>query len=79
MSAENVGRQLNNIVSQDDGAIITVDGDIVLAAGLVFPADTAVGYATGCLFLHLDGGNATSLYVNEGDADSSDFNAIIVA
>lgn len=47
--------------------------------GDTVPADASEGYATGCLFQHTDGGDGTSLYVNEGDKDSCDFNAVTVA
>ena len=48
------------------------------ASGITVPTDGATGYQTGCLFQHTDGGNATSLYVNEGSVTSCDFNAIDV-
>jgi hypothetical protein len=51
----------------------------LVAWGVTKPADAATGYATGCLFLHTDGGDGSALYVNEGDADSADFNLITVA
>lgn len=46
--------------------------------GTTVPADGATGYETGCLFQKIDGGDGTSLYVNEGDVDSADFNAVTV-
>lgn len=49
------------------------------AHGVTVPADGATGYATGCLFRKLDGGVGTSLYVNEGDETSADFNAVTTA
>lgn len=52
---------------------------LLRAHGITVPADGATGYATGCLFQHTDGGNATALYVNEGTETSADFNAITVA
>lgn len=61
------------------GIVITNDvGHILLAYGTTVPSDTEEGYATGCLFQHTDGGDATSLYVNEGDEDSANFNAVTV-
>lgn len=63
-----------------DATIIEVPGvGILLAYGATVPADAATGYATGCLFLHTDGGDATSLYVNEGSDTSANFNAVTVA
>ena len=49
------------------------------AYGSAVPTDGSTGYATGCLFRHTDGGDGTALYVNEGDKDSCDFNAVTVA
>jgi hypothetical protein len=52
---------------------------LLLAHGDTVPTDGATGYATGCLFQKTDGGDGTSLYVNEGDIDGCDFNAVIPA
>jgi len=52
---------------------------ILLCYGITKPTDSVTGYATGCLFLHTDGGDATALYVNEGDADSCTFKAATIA
>lgn len=51
----------------------------VLATGPTVPADASTGYAPGCLFIHIDGGAGTALYVNEGTKASSDFDAVTVA
>jgi len=51
---------------------------ILLAYGATAPADATTGYATGCLFLHTDGGDGTSLYVNEGSSTAADFHAVTV-
>ena len=48
----------------------------LMAWGATVPADAATGYATGCVFHHTDGGDATALYVNEGSTTSADFNAL---
>lgn len=53
----------------------TEDG-IMDAYGTTVP--TGAGYATGCLFRKTDGGDATSLYVNEGNATTADFNVVTV-
>lgn len=56
------------------------DGDdLLFANGKVVPADGTAGYQTGCLFQHTDGGDGTSLYVNEGTSASCNFNAVTVA
>lgn len=67
----NTGIKMLNAVNED--------GNVIFAGGNTVPTDTGAGYATGCLFLHFDGGDGTALYVNEGTATSCDFNAITVA
>jgi hypothetical protein len=47
--------------------------------GDTVPDDADTGYATGCLFQKSDGGAETALYINEGDEDSCDFNAVVPA
>lgn len=54
------------------------EGNGILACGTTVPTDATTGYATGCLFLHTDGGNNDALYVNEGTASSCDFNLTAV-
>jgi len=49
---------------------------LLMASGPTVPTDGAYGYAPGCIFQHTDGSAGTVLYVNEGDEDSADFNAI---
>lgn len=62
------------------GTIVSVPGIGILDAyGNTVPTDGAEGYAPGCTFRHTDGGDGTSLYVNEGTAASCDFNAVTVA
>ena len=62
------------------GVITAVPGvGILQAYGTSVPADASAGYAPGCLFQHTDGGDGTSLYVNEGTLASADFNAVTVA
>ena len=51
----------------------------IIVAGTTVPTDGTVGYAIGCLFIHLDGGAGTALYCNEGTADSCDFDVVTVA
>lgn len=59
------------------GAIIDPPNEgILFARGNTVPADAAAGYGTGCLFLQLDGGVGTALYVNEGTILSADFNPV---
>lgn len=49
---------------------------IVQDCGNTVPADGAEGYATGCLFHHLDGSAADALYYNVGSITSADFTEI---
>jgi hypothetical protein len=51
---------------------------LLLASGATVPTDGEIGYQTGCIFQHTDGGDATALYVNEGTVASCNFNAITV-
>jgi hypothetical protein len=46
---------------------------IIMDIGTTVPTSGTAGYATGCLFLHTDGGSNTSLYVNEGSNTSCSF------
>lgn len=62
-----------------NGIAIQVPGvGILMAYGTTVPTDTSVGYATGCLFLHTDGGDNTALYCNEGTLASCNFDAVSV-
>jgi hypothetical protein len=72
MSAENLVRQLNNAQAPDGGGRVFVIDKTV-------PTDGDAGYSPGCLCIHTDGGDGTSLYVNEGTVSSCNFNAITVA
>ena len=49
---------------------------LLFASGATVPADATVGYQTGCIFQHTDGGTGTALYINEGDETSCNFDAI---
>lgn len=71
MSANSHSAQ--GIVATDDA------GNALLAFGTTVPADGHVGYATGCLFIHTDGGAGTALYCNEGTTASANFDAVTVA
>jgi hypothetical protein len=53
------------------------NGDYILAKGTTVPTDTDSGYAAGCMFLHTDGGEGDTFYVNEGSVTSCDFNVSI--
>lgn len=72
MSGHNALFELNEIASSAHGGKILDFGNTV-------PSDGVSGYATGCIFIHTDGGDGTALYVNEGSSTSANFNAITVA
>lgn len=55
------------------------DTGLLLVHGDTMPVDGTAGYATGCLFQHIDGADGSALYVNEGTKASCDFNLITVA
>lgn len=63
-------------------ALLRMKPPLVANVGLLFssgptvPTDGTVGYQTGCIFQHTDGGDGTSVYVNEGSVTSCDFNTI---
>jgi len=50
----------------------------LLAEGRTVPANAATGYATGCIFVHMDGGSATAVYVNMGSSVSANFDRVSV-
>ena len=52
------------------------DEGLLFVSGGTVPTDATAGYQTGCIFQHTDGSAGTALYVNEGDEDSCDFNAV---
>lgn len=66
-------------LNKHDGtdAVLRIPGyGIVFAASITVPADGTAGYATGCYYAHVDGGDNTAAYVNEGTITSCDFNAL---
>ena len=66
---------------QAAGGVAIEDGrnNIVFLVGTTVPTEGGAGYATGCLFIHTDGGAGTALYCNEGTSTSCDFDAVSVA
>lgn len=67
--------------NQGVDSVILTDGagNALFAFGTTVPTDADSGYATGCLYADTNGGDATSLFVNEGTSASCNFNAITVA
>ena len=49
---------------------------LILAEGKTVPADASTGYGTGCVFIHVDGGSATAVYINIGSSVSANFDPI---
>lgn len=47
--------------------------------GLTVPVDGTEGYAPGCFFIKVDGGDGDTFFVNEGTLASSDFNLVTLA
>ncbi len=68
------------LVLQAGNVLAEIPGDgpgsgIVMLIGSGTIDDGSTGYAPGCLYLRQDGGIGTTLYVNEGNGESCDFNA----
>ena len=72
MSATHTVQDATGVIARADG------GGILIAAGTDVPGSVS-GYATGCIFMRTDGGDATALHVNEGTATTATFKAIVVA
>lgn len=76
----NIAWHLHNMISAPAGlaAVKTIfksEDGILLAYGKTVP-DALADYAPGCIFIHVDGSAGGTLYVNEGDATTSDFNTV---
>ena len=72
---------LDNMVPGKPGAsaatvIMKSEDGILQAYGTAAPSAVA-GYAEGCIFHVIDASGGATLYVNEGDATTSDFNLLI--
>lgn len=64
------------VVKHDGGdELIEIPGHgIVVAAGTELPANGAIGYSKGCLFIQVDGGSTNALlYSNSGTQASATF------
>jgi len=60
-----------------DGVMVRAPGHgILLSYGTIVPTSGASGYATGCNFIHTDGGAGTAFYINEGSGTSCSFVAV---
>lgn len=72
MSAHNALYELNQ-------PAIDAHGGKILDYGLAVPTNGADGFATGCIYIKVNGGDGSALFVNEGTATTADFNLITVA
>lgn len=50
----------------------------VFVHGTAKPSDNAEGYAPGCLFIKVGGGDGDTLFLNEGTLASADFNLVVI-
>ncbi len=50
----------------------------VLVHGTTMPTNGAEGYAPGCLFVKVGGGDGDTLFLNEGTLASADFNLVVI-
>ncbi len=53
-------------------------GGKVLVHGTTTPSGAATGYAPGCLFVKVGGGDGDTLFLNEGTLTSADFNLVVI-
>lgn len=60
----------DNIIAQNE------QGQIMYAYGTTVPSNSGVGYATGAIFIHSDGSAGDIVYINNGTAASSTWNAL---
>ena len=65
-----------DILPPDGGALKVPGGGLLIAGGLVVPADGSTGYSSGCVFHHIDGAAGTMLYLNEGTVNSCAFKKV---
>lgn len=72
-----MGNRLTLDSAEEDGGAIEIPGiGIILAAGIAVPADGALGYAPGCIFIHTDGTTLNdTTYTNVGTLASCNFDA----
>ena len=76
----NIHWHLNNMIAAPAGlAVVKViyksEDGILLCYGKTVPGAVA-GYAQGCVFQHIDGSAGDTIYINEGDDTTADFNAV---
>lgn len=67
---ETVDGVVQNIILSDDRGVL-------LSVGATLPSDGDSGYAKGCMFIVSGGTINTTMYVNDGDATTADFNTAL--
>lgn len=74
---QNIGQSLK-VGTPTSVTVLAVDQafNVVKAKGTTVPTDADTGFAKGCLFIKTNGTTGTTLYLNEGDETSADFNPI---
>ncbi len=50
----------------------------VFVHGTTVPTDAVEGYAPGCLFFKVGGGDGDTLFLNEGTLASANFNLVVI-
>ena len=77
------GLKLDGIVKTPDTTAVTVvledSRGVLLAYGDTVPTDAETGYAKGCIFIDTNATAGAVMLANEGDADSCDFNTLLVS
>ena len=76
----NIHWHLNNMIAAPAGiaavkVIYKSEDGILLCYGTTVP-DALAGYAQGCIFMDINGSAGATVFVNEGDDTTSDFNAV---
>lgn len=72
-----MSRKFSQHYADAKGTLLEKPGvGILFAAGTTVPADATAGYAPGCLFLDTDASAGSTLWVNNGTATSSAFDAV---
>jgi len=68
-----------DVLPPDGGIVVVPGGGMLIAGGLAVPADGSRGFASACIFHHIDGSAGTMLYLNEGTVNSCAFKRVVTA
>lgn len=75
-----MSRKIELQYADQKGVIVRKPGvGILYAAGTTVPADASADYAPGCIFQDTDASAGSTLYINNGTATSSAFDAILTS